>query len=341
MKISPLAQGAGVPAASDVGSPGRTASPDKLARAKAIAMGETATPVEQPSSGDPQVDKLKRIRMRTQVSTDRVEPVIEEVPEIVPQETESPKEDVVEQAEVVEATQPLSPQFAALARQKRAFQIEKAAFAKEKAESLASKPNLDDYISKAELKANPLRVFETGATYDQLTEAILNNPNAGSSEIAALKLEIQALKEGLDTKFSERDQQSEKQVLSQMQRETELLTAQGEEYEAIREARAQKDVVDLIHRTWKETGEVLDVVEAANLVENQLIDEALPFARIKKVQSRLTPAQEQVLEEQLAPTPKPGTKIMRTLTNRDSARPASTDRRARAIAAFTGQLRRG
>lgn len=333
MKVSPLAQGTGVPAASDVGNPGRTASPDKLQRAKAIAMGEAIE--EVPSTGDPQVDKInqKRIKMKTQMSTNREEPVLE-VP-VEPLVEESPKSPIVEPT-VAEETQPLSPQFAALAKTKRALQVKERELAQREADLKTKVPNLDEYVSKADLKANPLKIFETGITYDQLTEAILNNPNAGSSEIAALKADIQALKEGLDTKFNERDQLSEKQVLSQMKRETDLLTAEGEQFEAIRKARAQQDVVDLIHRTWKDSGEILDVRDAAELVENQLIDEALPFAQIKKLQSRLAPQETPQPE-----VPKPGTKVMRTLTNRDSARPVASDRRARAIAAFTGQLKRG
>lgn len=345
MKISPIASGGATHGAADLG---RTASPEKLARAKAIASGEQ--PVVAETTGDPQIDKLKqnikKIKMRTQVSTNREEPLVEPVTEL-PQENvvadaaQVPTADPVEEAVVEEATQPLSPQFAALAKTKRALQVKERELAQREADlkTKTQGPNLDEYVSKADLKANPLKIFETGITYDQLTEAILNNPNAGSSEIAALKAELQELRKGLDDKFNERDQVSEKQVLSQMKRETDLLTAEGDDYEAIRYARAQQDVVDLIHRTWKETGEVLDVRDAAKLVEDQLIEEAMPFARIKKLQSRLTPAE--VEDVQQAPIPKPGTKVMRTLTNRDSARPVASDRRARAMAAFTGQLKRG
>jgi len=228
MKISPLGSAIG-----SVSTEGPAHSPDKMARAKAIAMGQEP----QQIVSDPQVERaqntLKKIKMQTQVSTNRpenlTEPVIEAQvePNAVPQGTEEvTKSDIVEQAPVAEETQPLSPQFAALAKAKRALQVERAELAKMKAElEQKAQGNLEEYVSKADLKANPLKIFETGVTYDQLTEAILNNPNAGSSEIAALKAEIQALKEGLDTKFNERDQLSEKQVLAQMLRDTESFTA--------------------------------------------------------------------------------------------------------------------
>jgi hypothetical protein len=83
----------------------------------------------------------------------------------------------------------------------------------------------------------------------------------------------------------------------------------------------------------------MDVAEAAEIVENQLVQESLPFAKLKKVQSRLTPAQvEQV--EKILDAPKSNVKVMRTLTNRDTAMP-TMDRRARAIAAMQGTLKKG
>lgn len=339
MKISPLAQGTGLPTSSPISAP----ASDKISRAKAIAAGET--PVE--ASGNQQADRvqqsIKKIKMRTQVSPDRQESSPEVLLEAlsVAQETpESPISDPIEETQAAEETKPLSPQFAALAKAKRALQVkERELVQREEALKAQNPAGNEDLIAK--LKANPLSVLqEAGVSYDQLTEAILSNQSGNSPELASLKLEIKALKEGLDKQFSERDELAEKQVLTQMKREADLLVADGEQFEAIREAKAQQAVVDLIHRTWKETGEVMEVSEAAELVENQLIDEALPFARIKKIQSRLSPAQEQAQQEQQIQAPKPNTKVMRTLTNRDGARPI-TDRRARAMAAFNGLLKRG
>lgn len=350
MKVTPIAQGTGVPANGN--STPLTA--DKIQRAKAIAAGlEPQAPQEQQPSGDPQVDRMKRIKMRTQVSTNRHEnsggdltmDTIETTRALMdkgglPVDPDSPTADVSEPAEVVEETKPLSPQFAALARQKRALQLKEAELAKREAElGQQSSPNLDEYIPKADLLANPLKIFEAGLTYDQLTEAILSSQNGGSQELAELKSYVKSLEEKIEGKFNDRDTQSEQQVLREMRRTVDAMTADGEEYEAIRQAGAQDQVIELIHRTWKQTGEILDEREAAELVENQLVDEALPFARIKKVQSKLTPQQAEVLQQQLAP--KAGTKVMRTLTNRDGARPGGQDRRSRALAAFAGTLKRG
>ena len=337
MKISPLAQGSGVPsqATNPVGSDN-----SRMARAKAIAAGqEPPAPVE--SSGDPQVDKLKRIKMRTQVSTNRDDAVVQEpavVEQSVAEMQQSPVNDTVEQTQSTEETRPLSPQFAALAKAKRALQVKERELAQREAALTAQPPAAtEDVIAK--LKANPLGVLqEAGVTYDQLTEAILANQS--NPEIVSLKADIKALKEELTGQLASRDQMAETQVLAEIKREAErLVQAEPEKYEAIKLARGEEYVKDLVHRTWKETGELLSTEEAADLVENQLLEEALPFAKIKKVQSRLTPPVEQVVQAP-TPQPKPNTKIMRTLTNRDTAQPLM-DPRARAIAAALGTLKKG
>lgn len=347
MKVTPLAQGTGVPAQSE-GSTGKSVDSSTRARAIAVASGQTpaqpVTEVSQPQSGDPQVDRIKRIKMKTQQSTNRHDVIRtgEEVDPntvIAPNVAESPIPDTKEPVIGTEETKPIDPQVAAIIKAKRALQIERAKLEQDKLEAQKSSFNPEEYVSKADLQANPLKVFEAGVSYDQLTEAILNNQSAPIDPVK-LRNEIKEdLKKELLGEFSTRDTQAEQQVLADYSRQVNQLTAEGEKYEAIRHEKAQKQVVDLIHRTWKSTGEVLDVQDAADLVENQLIDEALPFAKIKKVQSRLTPQQEAVIE-QIVQQPKPNTRVMRTLTNRDNASPIM-DRRARAIAAMNGTLKKG
>lgn len=357
MKVTPLAQGTGVPAASD-SSLGKTASPSKIERAKAIAMGqEVPVAATQPSSGDAQVDRaqasIKRIKMKTQVSTNRDDTTGQFVAAEEPEVEQSATADVVEQTKETEETRPLSPQFAALAKAKRALQIERADFEKMKAsEAQTSSFNKEDYVSKAELKSNPLSVLQgNGVTYDQLTEAILNNQNAPLDPQKLREQIKEDLKKELLGEFGTRDQQAEQQVLSEIKREAvQVANAQPEKFEALRQAKAFDDVKDLVHRVWQkgwpekglDPGYVMSTEEAAELVENQLIEDALPFARIKKVQSRLTPAQaaQQTVQIPVVQQQKPNTKIMRTLTNRDNASPIM-DKRARAIAAMNGTLKKG
>jgi hypothetical protein len=325
---------------------GRTASPEKLAVAKAIAAGETpirVAPTDVPE--DPYVEAMKRrvrtIKMRTNVSPDRDELLGETTPNVenpVATATDpaiAPPDTGGQVEPTVEATQPLSPQFAALAKQRRALQVKERELADREA-ALKSQPAQagEDWVAK--LKSQPLSVLkEHGVTYDQLTDAILAEQSGRDPEVALLKQEIQTLKEGLETKFTERDKQAEQQVLADMTREAEELVKTGDEYEMVRRSGSARKAIELIERTWRKTGEVLDVQEALALVEDKLITDALKLAEADKVRKRLLAAQTPQAPAQRPPAPE---RQMRTLTNRDNAAPVLS-RRARALLAFRGQLK--
>lgn len=330
MKVSPLSQGTGAPGV-DIGavSLGRVA-PDKIAAAKAIASGETPTRSAPPQSQDPQVERMRKIKMRTQVSPDRaIEEMAEEPsPMAEPQSPISP----IDESVASEETKPLSPQFAALAKQRRALQIERAKFEQDKAQA-ASATTDGSSVSIDRIKQDPMRVLrEIGVTYDDLTQAVLNDQH--NPEIAELKAEIKALKEGVDKNFVDRDTQAEQQVLAEMRREANQLVSQGDTFEMVRATGMTPKAIELIHRTYKQTGEIMDVSEALGLIEDDLINQNLKLAQLPKLQSRLVPAQPPPQTQQ--PQRETG---MRTLTNRDNARPVATDRRSRALAAALNMKR--
>jgi hypothetical protein len=328
MKITPMGQGSG--AAGVMAQPsGQTVSPDRKAAAKQAFLGQTPTKVsESDNYVDPQVahqrQNVRSIRMRTNASPDRA------YEQQLEAQVADPATQTTEQTAEVEVTKPLSPQFAALAKQRRALQVKEGELAKREQELSGKHPQ---GIDPAALKANPLKVLlESGVTYDQLTQSILSNQSGIDPAINELKAEIKALKEGVDKNLSERDQQAEQQVLAELKRETDKLTATGDEFEMIRATRSQSKVTELIHRIWKQSGEVLDVTEAAQLIENELVNDNLKIASLGKMRAKLSPQ-----EQQMAAGQPRGQ--MRSLSNRDTARPV-LDKRARAIAAALGQLRK-
>lgn len=227
-----------------------------------------------------------------------------------------------------EATQPLSPQFAALAKQRRALQVKEREIAdREKALSTASTQGAG--IDMARLKADPLGVMlGAGLTFEDLTQAVLNH--GSGSEVRAIEAKLKALEEGVDKKLTDRDRQSEQQALAEMRKEALRLVAQGDEFELVRETKSVPLVMELIEKTYRETGEVLDVRVALRLVEDERVKEGLRFAGYSKVQGQLAPRPAQPQQPQ---------RQMRTLTNRDTAAPVM-DRRARALAAALGTLKR-
>lgn len=302
---------------------------DRIMRAKAIAAGET--PHE--TTGNEQVDKLKSITMRTNASPDRP------IENLLEAETQSPNLDTNVEASVAEETKPLSPQLAAFARQKRALQVKERELAEREAKlnSQSGSSTSDELIAK--LKANPLSVLqENGVTYDQLTEAILSNPI--NPEIGQLKDELKALKEELTQQFTTRDKQAEDQVSHEWTLEANRMAADGDTYQFIREAEMIPDVIEGIKAHWRATGELNDLVDTMNKLEERLVENALKAAQIKKVQARLTPSLPEDPQE-MPRTPGANVKQMRTLTSRDNARPIGSDRRSRAMAAFHGQFKKG
>ena len=294
-----------------------------LSRAKAIAAGES--PIKVSHSDTPQAKKpdVRTLKMATNASPERYQQEAS---------AESAISDPAVQAQAAEETKPLDPQVAAIAKQRRALQVKEREIAdREKALAAASKTDETGLIAK--LKSNPLSVMqEHGVTYDQLTEAILADASGVNPEIKALREELKAVKDGLDKTLSEKDLAAEQAVLNDMRKEAESLSKEGDTYELVRETGSLPDVVDLIHRTYKETGEILEVSEALQLVEDELFNESMKIAQYKKIQSKFKPAEEPV-------QPQKQQKQFKTLTNRDSAIPPLS-RKARALAAFNGTLKK-
>lgn len=243
--------------------------------------------------------------------------------------------------------EPLSSQYAQLARKEKAIRAQAQQVKAKEAELAAREaaltaksepkapesPNYKDRASK-----DPLGVMqELGISYEQLTELLLNQDPAQAryqTEIEALKAEIKSFKEE-STKTRQEDQQQQyKNAVNQIRTEVSQLVKSDEAFETIRETGSVDDVVELIEATFKEEGRILPIEEAAQLVEDHLLEEAMKLTRLKKIQSRLnlpkapTPAPKQV--NTAAPTAK-------TLTNSMSAtKPLSATQRA--ILAFEGKL---
>lgn len=336
MKITPISSGSGQPGTM-VGNIELGSSTNREKKANAVKAFKGESPVSIQASDTP-VDPLvanqkkRTITMKTNATPGYVPPEIEASPQVentilAPSETAPESED----------TKPLSPQFAALARQKRALQVKEREIAEREQKLLTAQPQATSGIDVEKLKSDPMGVLQeaglldTPEFYNQLADRIMGNQSGNSQELKALQEKIQSLEKSLDTKFTERDQQTEQQALTQIRREVDLISAKGDEYEMIRATNSQPEVVELIHRTWKKTGELLDSNEAAKLVEDELVGEVTNLTKLKKIQGQQQPAA-QIDPAQARP--------MRTLTGRDGSS-ASLNAKQRAILAFNGNLKRG
>lgn len=263
-------------------------------------------------------------------------------------------------AEPAVAEEPLSSQYAILARKEKAIRArdaqlrarEEAIKAKEVSVSTPKAPessSFDEskYISKDSLQKDLFGTLaELGLTYDQITAQATNAPTpeqvAFQQEMKALRDEIKSLRGETETQkktYEQQQQDSYKQAVTQIRSEANILVKNSEAFETIRETNSVDDVVELIEKTFSQDGILLSVEEAAEQVEDYLIDEAMKIAKIKKIQQRLAPR---------APTtPAPAQKQtgtsqqpqLKTLTNGvASTRKLSNVERAHL--AFKGQLKK-
>lgn len=333
MKISPLAASVG-PNAQLNPMEGRSVSSDKLARAKAVMSGQSPEALSTPSEVLERDRASRRsIRMRTNANPASMSDL-----SLVTNENKN-LETTSEANKALEDTKPISPQLLALEKQKRALQVrEKELLAREEALKTQAPVQTGEFDAyRARIKQDPLGVlFDEGFTYEQLIESVANGPSKPNPELNALRNELKALKEGLDTQnkgLSEKEQAAEQTALKQIKADITAVVAADDNFEMIRATNSQQDVVDLIERTYRKHGYIMDQGEALEAVENYLMAESMKLAKVKKLQSQLG-----VNYQQTQPSQSQGkSNQMRTLTSRDGSSP-NLSARERAIMAFHGKL---
>lgn len=268
----------------------------------------------------------------------------------------------VEEAEV--PAEPKDPEterkFAQIARQEKALrakihqanlqlkQREEALKAREAAlQPQLQQQDLSNYIDKARIKQDALTVLEeAGVSWDELTNQAVNRQPTDPrvmSTISQLQAEIAQLKAESKTTaktMEEREAANYQAAVKQIRSDVNKLVYTDPEFETIKAMKAEKDVVELITKTYAERGEVLTAEEAAQEVEAYLIEEGMKITQLAKIKKRMAAAN----ASQLKPDEKTQTQKqpqpMKTLTNA-TASAQKTSVRERAIAranGFTGDF---
>lgn len=263
-----------------------------------------------------------------------------ETPNVEP--TETPKE---------EKTDFLSPRFAALAKKEKEIRrMQEEAKAERESFKAREEEYKTKYVPKDKLTQDPIRaLIDAGFTAEQLTTLGIAIPNKQDLEFQALKDQIESLKaenKQSASKQEEASKQQYEQALNQIRKEASKLIDTNEEYETIKALGATENVVELIKDTFEADGTLLSVEEAAQKIEENLLQEAIKMASLKKVIAKLKPVEaepdpkkslSQALSQKSA-TPQPQIK---TLTNAQAATSSKTltwaERRAQAIAKLEGR----
>lgn len=302
------------------------------------------TPVANPNNISPEeLSAVKPQAQETEVTPD-ISTQSEATPEPVKPEPKDPA---------------LSRQFAQLARQERQIRMkaqqqaqelqrQKEAFELEKKAWTEKQTDYEkNYVSRQVVKDNTLQALaEAGVSYDDLTQQILNqappNPQM-EAYVKRLEAQINELKGGLDEQKKQQvTAQQEQRKAAERQIEvdaTDLIRSNPVAYEAISQLgkRGIQEVKRLITQTYDKDGILMTVEQAADEVENYLVEENYNMAsRISKIKKRLqgqdTQGKTATETKQTQPAP------MKTLTNA-SASTRKLSAKERAILAFKGELK--
>lgn len=227
-----------------------------------------------------------------------------------------------------EATsQPLSPQFVALAKQERAIRKARQEL---KAQQDAWNAKQASFVSTDELKNDPLGTLsKLGLTYDQLTDLQLSQTNPDPTTPLLKKIEeLEARLAGVDEQFTKRDEQAYNAAVNQIRNDAKLLVDSDPTFETIRATGETEAVVELIRKVFDAEGTILSVEEAARLVEDKLLERKLEevklLTKLSKIKSKLgvpaeTPEEVNTAQQEQQPTLSNANSVARPLTARERA----------------------
>ena len=162
-----------------------------------------------------------------------------------------------------------------------------------------------------------------------------------------MKKQLQGITDPENGTLAQRDKQQYDQAVSQIRSDAKLLVDSNPTYGTIKSEGKTEDVVELITSVFNEEGIVLDVEEAAQLVEDKLADRLYKqyerISKYEKIKSRLG-KQAELAEASPQGTVQQtqNTTRVTTLTNEGaSSRPLSPRDRAIAIVQAALDARKG
>lgn len=243
-------------------------------------------------------------------------PATEAVSVEVEAQTENTEQASTEQSQ--NQTDEFSKKFAALSRKEKDIRTREQEYEQKLADLQAKydavNPAKEEADSKDELpleyrlKRNPLKTLEElGFGYEKLTELALNDgklPAEMQMQLMREELEsdYKTKFEQLEAKLNEKETQEQEQkydaVVNNFKTEIkQLVSSDTEKYELINASESEELVYDIISEHYNETNRILPIEEAAQAVENHLLEEFQKYSNLKKLASKGDQAQEPTLED--------------------------------------------
>lgn len=247
----------------------------------------------------------------------------------------------------------LAKQQKALRAEQMRFKVEQEQFAKEREEV----ERIKSWKKRLEQKDfDALR--DIGASPEELTSYLVNQPNPTDRNLAKIQAEIEELRNGqtlTQKQIEENSQRQYDQAVKQITNEAQkLVAANADKYELIAANEAHDAAVELIKKTFDTDGYMMTIEDACNEVEEYLLEESIKIMGLKKIKEKMTAQTAPASEAQFIDTPKnkkaPFTEAvsermggLKTITHQQLPTPSgkpltAKNSRERAILAFQGKL---
>jgi hypothetical protein len=339
--------------------PTQSSEAARTSRAKAAFVQASAAPTSEQPQQQPQSRNQQQSPVLNQNAISVEELSAIQTPGQV-DNTEDNQQDTASTPEPKAEDPALSRQFAQLARQEKALrakaqQQEQAIRAREEAikakeEQLTAKDNeyRQGYYSKDQIKQNYLQVLvDAGVPIEDAVQQLVSTSQTPqdprvTNTISRLEAKIKALEEQNTTNqktAAEQQTAAYQAAVNQIKTDAKKLVYTDPAFETIKATNSVNDVVELITETYNKDGVLLTVEEAAEQVENYLIDEAMKLTNIGKIKQRMAKAGATASTNAPGKTPLSKTQPqMKTLTNATSST-RQLSARDRALLAFKGELK--
>lgn len=247
----------------------------------------------------------------------------------------------------------LAKKEAAIVRQRNELKAQMQALESQRSELDKLRQEIESVKGRrSSYKTNPLAALEdAGLSYKELTDFILNNQQISPEQklkaleekfedkISRLEAQREEERKLAEQREAERQAQREQAVIEEFKTEIGSYVAKNKDQFELTHLYDSSDLVyDTVEAYYEQSGKVLSIPEACELVEKYLEKQVEKSLQTKKLSSRLTPKESAEPAEPRANVPAP----KRTLNNQNytSSTPSlvapkvESDRMARALAAL-------
>jgi hypothetical protein len=199
----------------------------------------------------------------------------------------------------------LAPKFAALAKKAKAAQMAQAKLKAERLEIERARKEIEDFNKyRTEAKQNPLKALESmGIKYDDLVNFVLNGEQPTvDQKLSRVEGEIERFRREQEERELAKEKAAQEAATKEYEATIEAfkakvndhITSNADKYELISLHEATGLVFDTIEEYFNNSGKIMTIEKAAELVEGYLEEQIeSTITKTKKFQSKLAPKKDE------------------------------------------------